>query len=355
MNRYKVVAAVVLAVVIFGAVGPGILADGVEYVVQPGDTLYRIALRYGTTVSALATANGIANPNRIYSGQRLVIPGAAQPAAAPASPPPAAPASAPAAAVGTVYTVRPGDTLYRIALRYGTTVSALVAANGIANPNRIYVGQQIRIAGGTAAPAPAPSGANPAPSQPVVTGRGVTLTVDSVSYQPGRADLMVTVRNNGLLPAVASGNWYPTPNEDGGRQWVTLLKAAHLEVPVPMRGDAPLWEFIVTTNDGLRFSALAGCRYLEVVFAEGIEPTAQGGFYWSTSLEGGWFDCGNAYQVKPPADLLPGQSATVPLHVYLVHPRNDPNQAPGRRIARLDFIPYAPTGASFGVQASYSF
>ncbi|MBN1679569.1 MAG: LysM peptidoglycan-binding domain-containing protein [Anaerolineae bacterium] len=47
---------------------------GIVYVVQPGDTLYRIALRYGSTVGAIAAVNGIANVNRIYVGQRLIIP-----------------------------------------------------------------------------------------------------------------------------------------------------------------------------------------------------------------------------------------------------------------------------------------
>src|SRR5262245_33234153 len=44
------------------------------YVVQPGDNLYRIAIRFNTTVSAIAQANGIVNPSLIYAGQRLVIP-----------------------------------------------------------------------------------------------------------------------------------------------------------------------------------------------------------------------------------------------------------------------------------------
>lgn len=44
------------------------------YVVQPGDTLYRLARRFGTTIYAIANANNIANVNLIYVGQKLVIP-----------------------------------------------------------------------------------------------------------------------------------------------------------------------------------------------------------------------------------------------------------------------------------------
>ena len=101
-----------------------------SYTVQPGDTLYRIAARYGTTVTAIANANNIANPNLIYPGQVLVIPGGG-------STPPAT----------RTYTVQPGDTLYSIAGRYGTTVNAIVTANNIADPNLILPGQVLVIPG----------------------------------------------------------------------------------------------------------------------------------------------------------------------------------------------------------------
>ena len=101
---------------------------GGTYIVQRGDTLFSIARRYGTTVSALAAANGIWNPSLIYVGQRLWVGGGGW-----------------TPAPSTVYIVRPGDTLYSIARRFGTTVSALAAANGIWNPSLIYVGQRIRI------------------------------------------------------------------------------------------------------------------------------------------------------------------------------------------------------------------
>ncbi len=101
------------------------------YTVQRGDTLYAIALRYNTTVSALANRNGITNPNLIYPGQRLCVNSRQD-----GSPPPAP---------TVTYTVRRGDTLYTIARRYDTTVSALVRENSIANPNLIYPGEVLRI------------------------------------------------------------------------------------------------------------------------------------------------------------------------------------------------------------------
>ena len=91
---------------------------------QWGDSLSSIAYRYGITVEALMAANGLTNPNFIYAGQTLVIPGASS------APPPASAAPPPAV---TYYTVKWGDTLESIAYRYGTTVAAIMQANNLAN------------------------------------------------------------------------------------------------------------------------------------------------------------------------------------------------------------------------------
>jgi LysM repeat protein len=116
------------------------------HVVQPGETLYAISLRYGVSASAIATANNLVNPNYIYAGQQLVIPGSYAP---PPAPPPSGNCS---------YVVKLGDTLSSIAWQHGTTVQALMSANGITNPNYIYAGQTLVIPGcqGSTAPPPPP-------------------------------------------------------------------------------------------------------------------------------------------------------------------------------------------------------
>ena len=119
----------------------------VIHVVRQGETLFSIARRYGTSVEAICAANGIADPARIYTGQRLVIP--------------AHRASAAPAVAGTTHVVRVGENLYRIALRYGTTVAALARLNGIRNPNRVFAGQRLIIPGKSAASAPAAPAAGP--------------------------------------------------------------------------------------------------------------------------------------------------------------------------------------------------
>ncbi len=103
------------------------------HVVQAGENLFRIALRYGTSVEALTQANGITNPSFIYVGQRLKIPGTSEPSPSPAP------------GGGKVHVVQPGENLFRIALKYNYSYWYLAQYNGISNPNFLSVGQEIRI------------------------------------------------------------------------------------------------------------------------------------------------------------------------------------------------------------------
>jgi LysM repeat protein len=111
------------------------------HTVKFGDTLNSISRLYGVSVQALMVANNIYNPNLIYAGQTLCIPGSVS-----APPPPPC---------GTYYTVQWGDTLSSIAARYHTTVQAIMYANNIMNPNYIYAGMILYIPCGTKPPAPA--------------------------------------------------------------------------------------------------------------------------------------------------------------------------------------------------------
>jgi len=112
-------------------------------VVQAGDTLSAIALRYRTTIEAIAQLNDISDPGYIYVGQRLLIPGTG--GGSDDTPDPSTPQADSTSARLTVYVVEPGDTLSGIALRFGTTVTALEAANGISSSGFIYVGQRLVV------------------------------------------------------------------------------------------------------------------------------------------------------------------------------------------------------------------
>lgn len=104
-------------------------SNNIYYFVKRGDNLTRIALWYNTTVENLVRLNNIQNPDLIYIGQRLLI----------------SVSDDPNKSKEVKYTVKRGDTLSKIANRYGITVNEIVALNNIQNPNLIYVGQQLRI------------------------------------------------------------------------------------------------------------------------------------------------------------------------------------------------------------------
>lgn len=131
-----------------------------SYLVQPGDTLFGLAARLGVSAQEIAALNQIPVLGYLYIGQVLKVPGEAPPA------PPAAPATAnPASpsAPSTYHTVRRGETLYAIARDYGVDLEALVEANRLANPNLLYVGQRLALPG-SGAPASPPAAATPTPA-----------------------------------------------------------------------------------------------------------------------------------------------------------------------------------------------
>jgi LysM repeat protein len=111
-----------------------------EYIVQRGDNLFRISLRFNTTVHELAAVNGIPNINLILVGQRLIIPNCT------GVPPQTVTSPPPGGSCRATYTVRQNDTLFRISLTYGVTVHDIAAVNpAITNINLIYIDQQLCI------------------------------------------------------------------------------------------------------------------------------------------------------------------------------------------------------------------
>jgi LysM repeat protein len=137
--------AIAIAAVAVTASGGAAHADD-QYTVRSGDTVSHIAARYGTTVTAVRSANGLGTSAFIREGQRLTIPTAGRAAT---------PAPAAAATTGT-HTVASGETVSAIAKRYGTTVQAVVAANGLDSRAFIRVGQTLSVPGASgAATAPA--------------------------------------------------------------------------------------------------------------------------------------------------------------------------------------------------------
>ncbi len=147
MKRYILASVLVVLLVLLTA--PAVLAQGggnVHYI-QPGESLAGIAAQYGVSVEAMMRQNGLYNPDLIFIGQVLVIPGGGYPG--PAMHP------GPGYSCLTAYTVKPGDTLSSIAWNYGTTTAELLRLNGLANADFVYVGQSLCV--------PAPGGNAPQP------------------------------------------------------------------------------------------------------------------------------------------------------------------------------------------------
>lgn len=117
----------------------GSVSEPTTYTVQRGEWLAQIARKFGITAPQLLAANPGINPNVLYPGQVLRIPAKAAPV------PEGTPTPGTGTSGSTTYTVRPGDTLYAIAVRFKTTPLALQIANNLANPNAIYPGMVLII------------------------------------------------------------------------------------------------------------------------------------------------------------------------------------------------------------------
>lgn len=101
-----------------------------KHTVKSGDTLSKIAAKYNVSVAALQKINNIKDKNKIYIGQVLKL---------------KVNSTVKKTVSVTTHTVKKGETLSGIALKYKTTVLVLQKLNNIKNKNKIYVGQKIKL------------------------------------------------------------------------------------------------------------------------------------------------------------------------------------------------------------------
>ncbi|MGE5557071.1 MAG: LysM peptidoglycan-binding domain-containing protein [Bacillota bacterium] len=164
---------------------PVVTPPSQAYIVQAGDTLIRIAQRFGITLGQLLAANPqITNADLIFTGQRILIPAAAPP-------PPST----------ITYIIQPGDTLYLIARRFNTAVETLLRLNPqITNSARIFPGQRIQV--------PAPISAGPS---------GCIVYVSTRSGRPelwrssasGQGAVQITRESGTTEQPVSNPQWAP--------------------------------------------------------------------------------------------------------------------------------------------------
>lgn len=163
-----------------------------SYTVRPGDTVAAIAHRFGLRTEDVLAWNGLGWRSVIHPGQSLVLTGTTAPPPAPSAPP--------APSGGATHTVVAGDTVFGIAQRHGTTVEAILSANGLDRSSVIFPGQSLALSGPTT-PAAAPAAPPTAP--PASSGKthavtaGDTLFAIAQRYGTSTASLYAL---NGLGP-----------------------------------------------------------------------------------------------------------------------------------------------------------
>jgi len=259
--------------------------SGVVHIVGWGETLFSIARRYGTSLDAICAANGIADPARIYAGQRLIIPVSNAAAGA---------LSVPA---GAAHFVRPGENLYRIALRYGVTVQALAELNGIYNPGHIVVGQKLVIPGSATTPAVAYQPQHASTTHTVQ--RGETLSVIAQRYGVALWTLVQT--NNIANPAlIVPGQVLVVPrpgslaspsalSPGGGKRILIDLSEQHLYA---YQGNALIYSWVASTGKpgaGTRTGTFRVLDKYPNAYAStwGLQMPHWLGIYWAGGLENG--------------------------------------------------------------------
>lgn len=216
-----------------------IFAQGQQkHTVQPGETLFRIALRYGVTVEAIVATNSLPDASRIVTGQILIIPAAGnQFSQSSASD---LPDAVLASSSPLIHTVIPGQTLNVIAKQYGVTLADLMKANNLTNPDYLEVGQRLIIPGKNAPSVPVEPTAVPLPPGvpvlPSATPTRPPIGTPTPTVQPQIATefRIHTVRPGENLAAIArlyGVNWQTIAALNNITDPNTLYSGIQLKIP----------------------------------------------------------------------------------------------------------------------------
>lgn len=173
------------------------------YIVQTGDTLHKIAVRFSLDLSTLAAINDINNPSYIRVGQVLQI----STTAIPTAPSPIGNSTIsdlPPINEGQTYFVQPGDSLTKIARRFGTSAQVIAAVNQITNPSLIYSGQILTIPAQVNDLLPA----SPSPVEPLTSSEFIwpadTRTIVK-GYQVGHRAIDILLTSGSPVYATGAG------------------------------------------------------------------------------------------------------------------------------------------------------
>ena len=220
--------------------------NGAVHVVQAGESLSAIAVRYGVSMQSLMSTNGLANPNHIYVGQQLIIPyggyghdgyghdGYGHDGYGHGG----------YGGCANYHYVQYGQTLSAIAVYYGVNAYTLAQVNGIYNLNQVYTGQRLCIPGGYN------PGPQPYPPYPQPGDCGATYTVrrgDTLSWIARRCG--VTVQ------ALIYANGLPNANQLYVGQQLIINGGPIQPPPIvptpPPPGNSTIWDAAYYNNTSL--------------------------------------------------------------------------------------------------------
>jgi LysM repeat protein len=187
-----------------------------RYIVEAGDSLTAIAAKTGVSVADLVALNELAGPDVIMAGQTLRL-------TPPQTPPLAPPRSTPTSLPTSSYRVEPGDTLFSIAARSGSTVEQLLVDNGLTDADVLLVGQILVL------PAATPDAPAPGSLLSTRSGTGIVLTPSAVRT-PTATQATAT---SGLAAASPSGTATPTATVPRTSSPTRVTSPSPVRSPVP--------------------------------------------------------------------------------------------------------------------------
>jgi LysM repeat protein len=265
--------------------------DG-THVVQSGENLFRIALRYGIDMNELAAANNITDPAQIYAGQVLIIPNLSAPDAGDEIVNPLV-ATAP-----VIHVVQRGEYIGSIARTYSVSVADILQANNLANPDLVYAGQELQIwpadlsVAQTEEPvveaAPVEAVVEAAPVEPVVE----AAPVETVSHTVMAGEHLASIaqRYGVSWTSIAEANGIFDPNTIYAGQVLTIpngdpaaAQAVYIPQADPNLPDAGAhWgvgrEIVVDLSSQMTYAYQDGALQFSALVSTGLPatPTVQG-------------------------------------------------------------------------------
>ncbi|SNS40535.1 LysM domain-containing protein [Anaerovirgula multivorans] len=193
----------------------------IPYIIQAGDTYYRLAVRFNVTVQAIMAANPTVNPNMLMIGQQICIPVVVPPTTCPR---------------GTMpHVIRAGDTFYALARAHNISLDALIAANPGVNPDRLFIGQIICIPTHTPPPPPPPPPVCPTLRR---TSRGESVRrlqglLRDAGFDPGPIDGIFGARTEAAVRAFQTSRGLTVDGIVGVRTWTALGVDCGVTPPPP--------------------------------------------------------------------------------------------------------------------------